>query len=246
MTDAPAERSPTTATAVTPMTGSNAGAGTDEGGIAGDVRGVVEGALSAVGRAGTISAASVADAVEGAGRSLSRRVVSAALAERRSVSGREDLAHALAEKPTSSPLLASGTAAAMATRVVSRFGPLRFLARRTPMWLLAGAVPALIASVARGSDELALVASHLATRARAQGIEPDPERVRRVAVQVLSESEVDPEREPRHGALVVRWLRRAARAALPFTAGVATADPDGVASRAASVDPALLGRPALG
>src|SRR5215204_3837214 len=94
MTDTAGERSPSTATAVTPTTGSNAGTGADDGGIAGDVRGIVEGALSAVGRAGTISAANVADAVEGAGRSLSRRVVNAALAERRSVTGRDDLPHA--------------------------------------------------------------------------------------------------------------------------------------------------------
>jgi hypothetical protein len=39
----------------------------------------------------------------------------------------------------------------------------------------------------------------------------------------------------------VRWLRRAARAALPFTAGVATADPEGLATAAAAVDPVTLG-----
>ena len=83
-------------------------------------------------------------------------------------------------------------------------------------------MPALVASVARGADELGLVASHLVLRARAKGIEPDPERVRRVAVQIASRRAVDPDQEPKHGPLVVSWLRRAFRAALPFTAGVAT------------------------
>jgi hypothetical protein len=38
----------------------------------------------------------------------------------------------------------------------------------------------------------------------------------------------------------VAWLRRAFRAALPFTAGVATSDPEGLAAAAADVDPTLL------
>jgi hypothetical protein len=108
------------------------------------------------------------------------------------------------------------------------------------MWLLAGAVPALVASVSRGSDELGLVAAHLALRARAAGVEPDPERVRRAAIQVMSGSPVDPDTEPGHGSLVLAWLRRGGRAALPFTAGVATANPDGLAARAAEVDAKAL------
>jgi hypothetical protein len=116
-----------------------------------------------------------------------------------------------------------------------------FLARRTPLWLVATAVPALVASVTRGADELRLLASHLVHRARAKGIEPDPERVRRAAVQIASRQAVDPEREPSHGRLVVAWLRRAFRAALPFTAGVATSDPEGLAAAAADVDPTQLG-----
>ena len=86
-----------------------------------------------------------------------------------------------------------------------------------------------------------MVASHLVQRARSQGVEPDLERVRRAAVQIVSHRPVDPEVEPSHGALAVRWLRRAARAALPFTAGAATADPEGLATAAATVDPASLG-----
>jgi hypothetical protein len=181
----------------------------------------------------------MADAVESAARSLARRVVNSAIAAPRLVDERKALARTLAERPNT-PRLGGATAAALAARFASRLGPLRFLARRTPMWLVAAAVPALIASVNRGADELGLVASHLVLRARDANLEPDAERLRRVAVQLLTRTQVDPEREPRHGPLAVMWLRRAFRAALPFTAGVATADPTGLADAAAAVDPTLL------
>jgi len=200
-----------------------------------DVRELVENAVGAVGRAGVTSAAGVADAVEGAGRSLARRVVSGALTQPRAVPDRKRLAEALAERPAT-PFLASGTAAAVASRILRRVAPLRFMTRRMPAFLLASAVPAFVASVQRGADELGLVASHLAGRARAEGIEPDPERLRRVAVQVATGAPVDPEVEPRHGPLAVRWLRRAARAVMPFSSGVATADPEGLARAAVAVD----------
>ena len=86
-----------------------------------------------------------------------------------------------------------------------------------------------------------MVTSHLVHRAQAEGVEPDLERVRRAAVQIVSHRPVDPETEPSHGRLAVHWLRRAFRAALPFTAGVATADPAGLAREAAEVDVTRLG-----
>jgi hypothetical protein len=208
-------------------------------GIAEDVRGVVAAAVAAVGRAGTDSAASIADAVEGAGRSLTRRVVSGALEAPRPVGDRRQLAEALAARPAT-PIVASATGAALVARALSRFRLLNFLSRRTPMWIMAGVVPTLIASVSRGADELGMIASHLVRRTRDAGLEPDPERVRRVAVQVLSGAPIDPDVEPGQGALVVAWLRRAFRSALPFTAGVATRDPDGLAAVAAEVDPKLV------
>lgn len=207
----------------------------DDRGVAGDARELVENAISAVGRAGVTSAAGIADAVEGAGRSLARRMVSSALTEPRHVPDRKQLAEALAERP-GTPFLASGTAAAVASRILRRVGPLKFIGRRMPAFLLASAVPALVASVQRGADELGLVAAHLAARARAEGIEPDPERLRRVAVQVATGTPVDPEVEPRHGPLAVGWLRRAARAVMPFSSGVATKDPEGLARAAVAVD----------
>jgi hypothetical protein len=208
--------------------------------VADEVQGVVQTALDAVARAGTVSAAGVADALESAGRSLSRRVVARAAAGREAMADRHALAHALADKPRV-PALGSATLAALALKVASRFRRLGFLARRTPAFLLATAVPALVASVSRGAEELGLVSAHLIARARAEGVEPDLERVRRAAVQLVSHRPVDPEVEPSHGGLAVIWLRRAVRAALPFTAGVATADPEGLARAAADVDPTLLG-----
>jgi hypothetical protein len=231
------------ATVATSTTGTSTPAGRaagDDRGLGGDIRELVENAVGAVGRAGVTSAAGVADAVEGAGRSIARRMVSAALTQPRHVPDRKKLAAALAEKP-STPFLASGTAAALAGRFMRHVGPLKFVSRRTPAFLLASAVPALVASVQRGADELGLVAAHLAARAREEGVEPDAERLRRVAVQVASGVPVDADVEPRHGPLAVKWLRRAARAILPFSSGVATADPEGLARAAVAVDVRTLG-----
>lgn len=208
--------------------------------VAEDVRGVVQTAIDAVSRAGTLSAAGVTEALDNAGRSLARRVVTGAATSRPTLGDRDTLAQALADKPRVTAL-GSATTAAIALKFASRFRRLGFLARRTPAFLVATAVPALVASVARGADELGMVSSHLVHRARAQGVEPDLERVRRAAVQIVSHRAVDPEVEPSHGALAVLWLRRAFRAALPFTAGVSTADPEGLASATAEVDPTLLG-----
>ncbi len=209
-------------------------------GVADDVGGVVRAAVDAVGRAGTISASALTDALESAGRSLTRRVVAGAATEGKDMADPAALQKALADKPRL-PALGSATTAAVALRFASRFRRLGFLAKRTPAFLVAAAVPALVASVTRGADELGMVASHLEHRSRAEGVEPDIERVRRAAVQIVLRRPIDPETEPSHGALVVQWLRRAFRAALPFTAGVATADPEGLARAAAEVDTARLG-----
>jgi hypothetical protein len=216
------------------------------GGMDREVQGVVATAVDTVSRAGTVSFAALTDALEGTGRALTRRVVTGAVSDprpsgrRASLADRSGLAEALADKPAV-PAIGSATTAALALRFVRRFRRFGFLARRTPAFLVATAVPALVASVARGADELGMVAAHLAARARAAGVEPDLERVRRTAAQVVLRQPVDPETEPSHGALVLQWLRRAARAALPFTAGVATADPEGLARAAAEVDVRQLG-----
>ncbi len=218
-------------------------------GTGADARAVVQAAVGAIGKAGTVSASAVADAVEGAARGLVHRVVATAVADPREVDDERALVQALSEKSVG-PTLGGATAAALAARAASRARPLRFLTRRTPMWLVAAAVPALYASVTRGAHELGLVAAHLARRARAAGVEPDVDAVRRVTVELLLNRPVDPHADPSYGAVAVRWLRRAFRAALPFTAGVATADPKGLAKAAARVPVSHLARasdrPALG
>jgi hypothetical protein len=205
-----------------------------------DVRALAQSGLDAMAKAGTLSASSVGDALESRGRSLARRVVTAASTTDAELADRRRLERALAEKPRAAAL-GNATTAAMAVKLVSKFRRLSFFARKTPGFVVAAAVPAVIASVTRGSDELAMVASHLVHRARAEGVEPDLERVRRAAVQIVAGRVVDPETEPGHGPLVVQWMRRAVRAALPFGAGVATADPKGLAAAAAAVDATTLG-----
>jgi hypothetical protein len=197
----------------------------DDGSVSAGVAGVVRSAV---------------DGVERAARSLSRRVVENAATRRPPIADRDALAKALSDRPPA-PALAGATAAAVAVRLLSRFKAVKIVAKKSPMWLLVTAVPALLASVSRGADELGMVASHLVHRARAVGVEPDLERVRRASVQIVSHLPVDPEVEPSHGRLAVGWLKRAARAALPFTAGVATADPEGLAAAASELDPTLLG-----
>ena len=212
----------------------------DDGSVSAGVTGVVRSAVDAVARAGTISGAGLTDALERAARSLSRRVVENAATRRPPIADRDALAKALSDRPPA-PALAGATAAAVAVRLLSRFKVVKAVAKKSPLWLLATAVPALVASVSRGADELGMVASHLVHRARAAAVEPDLERVRRASVQIVSHLPVDPEVEPSHGRLALGWLKRAARAALPFTAGVATADPEGLAAAASELDPTLLG-----
>ncbi|MGI8684880.1 MAG: hypothetical protein ACR2MO_07305 [Acidimicrobiales bacterium] len=216
--------------------------GPDDTGVGAAVRAMVRTAIGAVGRAGSTSLSAAGDVLEVPGRALAGRIAASAVSHPRPVAERPDLVNALEENKRS-PLLGGATGAALATRVARRVGPLRFLARRTPMWLAITAVPAVHASVARGAEELAVVASHLVHRARAAGVQPDPERVRRAAVQLLSRVPVDPSVEPRHAPLATAWLQRALRATLPFSPGVATRDPGSLARATVSVDPATLGSP---
>ena len=200
---------------------------------------LVRALVTTAGRAGSLSVTAVGDSVEGPGRSLARRIATTAVNQPKPVAGHSDLRAAL-EAPPRSPLLGGATGAAMVAKVAGRVGPMRFLARRTPMWLVITAVPAVHASVTRGAEELALVASHLVHRARAAGVQPDAERVRRVAVQLLSGSSVNADAEPRHAPLAVAWLQRALRATMPFSPGVVTKDPGGLARAAAAVEPSTL------
>lgn len=229
--------------------------GADDPGVDQAVHGVVHTALDTMSRAGTVSLAALGDALESAARALTRRVVARAVEStpRGGPAGANDssksagtlvdqsvLAESLDAGPTA-PMVGPATVAALALKFGGRFRRLKFLAKRSPAFLAATAIPVLVASVTRGAHELGMVASHLVQRARAEGVEPDLDRVRRAAVQIMSRRPVDPETEPSHGALALGWLRRAVRAALPFTSGVATADPRGIAATAARVDVRELG-----
>jgi hypothetical protein len=95
---------------------------TNEGPPASDeVRNVVQAAVDAFGRAGSASAGAVADAVEGAGRALTRKMVGDAVTSPRAMADRESLASALAQRPVS-PALAGATVAALGLRLAGRWG----------------------------------------------------------------------------------------------------------------------------
>jgi len=220
---------------------SPAGGGARDG-IGDAVVSVVRAAVGAAGQAGRATVDTLSEAVESPSRAVARRVTAGALAVPRPVGEPEALATALARQPRA-PALGGATGAAFAARVARRIGPLRFLARRTPMWLIVAAAPAVHASVTRGAEELGLVASHLVLRARQAGVQPDPDRLRRAAVQVVCRVPVDPEVEPHHARLALGWIERAVRAALPLSSGVATADPGGIAAAAAAVPASTLTAP---
>jgi hypothetical protein len=205
------------------------------------VRAVVNGLRDALGKAGSLTASGLGEAIEAPARALTRRAAESAVAAPRPLPDQKALARALAERP-GTPALGSAAATALAARVARRAGRLKFLARRTPVWVVAAAGPARYASVARGADEVGMVASHLAHRARAAGMEPDAERVRRAAIQIVSGAPVDTGADPRHGPLVLSWLTRAVKAALPFGSGIATRDPSSMAAAAAAVHPAVVAR----
>ena len=205
------------------------------------VKAVVNGLKDALGRAGSLTASGITEAVDAPLRALTRRATENAVAAPRSVATESSLAKLLAERP-GTPAIGNAAATALAAKVAQRFGKLKFFARRTPMWVVAAVGPALYASVTRGADEIGLLASHLVLRTRAAGMEPDPERVRRAAVQLATGVPVDTGAEARHGPLVLSWLTRAVRAALPFGASVATRQPASLAAAAASVPPAVVAR----
>lgn len=207
------------------------------------VRTVVDGLKSALAKAGRLTASGLTEAVDAPMRALTRRAVEHAVAAPQPLADEQALARVLAERP-GTPAIGTGTAAAtaLAAKVAKRFGKLKFFARRTPMWVMAAVGPALYASVARGADEIGMISSHLVHRTRAAGMEPDPERVRRAAVQLATGVAVDTGAEARHGPLVLSWLTRAVKATLPFGAAVATRDPASLAAATARVPPAVVAR----
>jgi len=130
----------------------------------------------------------------------------------------------------------------MTKAVLSRVGPLKVLAGRTPWLMAASAVPDVYSALARGREELAIVSSFLVNRTGGAGADIDPERLRRVTVQLLQRRRVDPgsESESDDADLVSSWIRRALKSALPFVKGGVTPHAKRIAAVAATVDPSML------
>ncbi len=209
----------------------------DRSGILAAAGGVVQAVTSTLAKGGQASAGAVSRSAEGAATTLTGRVIRSALAQPRSIEDTTELARALVTRPTGASL--AGPVVAMAARAASKFGALRFLTHRTPMWLLASLVPALWAAMARGTNELSALASYLASRARSDGIEPDPGRLEAAVVQLALGQPVDPDSEVRHGPLVLRWLGSGAWGVLALGNRGRT-DPRRLAAAAAAVPTSIL------
>ncbi len=165
------------------------------------------------------------------------RVVQQSLEDPRPIRDLRELQAALSQR---SSIPFDGTGAVIITKaVLSRVGPLRVLARRTPWLMAATAVPDMYSALARGREEVAIVSSFLVNRAGGAGADIDPERLRRVTVQLLQRRRVDPETDS-DAVLVSSWIRRALKSALPFVKGGVTPHPKRIAAAAATVDPSML------
>jgi hypothetical protein len=77
-------------------------------------------------------------------------------------------------------------------------------------------------TVATAAAMLFECASFLVNRAGRAAADIDPERLRRVTVQLLQRRRVDPGTEPNDADLVSSWIRRALKSALPFVKGGVT------------------------
>ena len=170
------------------------------------------------------------------------RVVQRSLEDPRPIRDLRELQAALSQR---SSIPFDGTGAVIITKaVLSRVGPLKVLAGRTPWLMAASAVPDMYSALARGREEVAIVSSFLVNRAGGAGADIDPERLRRVTVQLLQRRRVDPETDS-DADLVSSWIRRALKSALPFVKGGVTPHPKRIAAAAATVDPSMLrGSPA--
>lgn len=173
-------------------------------------------------------------------QALCFRIVKRSLEDPRPVRDARELQDALSQK---SSLPFDSTGAAVVTKaVLSRVGPLKLFARRTPWLMAASAVPDMYSALARGRDEVAIVSSFLVHHSGRAGADIDPERLRRVTVQLLQRRKVDPGTEPDDADLVSSWIRRALKSALPFVKGGVTPHAKSIVAAAASVDPSLLHR----
>ena len=171
-------------------------------------------------------------------QAICSRVVQRSIEDPRPIRDLRDLQEALSER-SSIPL--DGTGAVIITKaVLSRVGPLKVLAGRTPWLMAASAVPDVYSALARGREELVTVSSFLVNRAGGAGADIDPERLRRVTVQLLQRRRIDPGSESDDADLVSSWIRRALKSALPFVKGGVTPHSKRIAAAAAALDPSML------
>ena len=173
-------------------------------------------------------------------QALCSRLVKRSLEDPRPIRDARELQEALSQK---SSLPFDSTGAAVVTKaVLSRIGPLKLLARRTPWLMAASVVPDVYSALARGRDEVSIVSSFLVNRTGRAAADIDPERLRRVTVQLLQRRRVDPGTESDDADLVSSWIRRALKSALPFVKGGVTPHSKSIAAAVATVDPSLLHR----
>lgn len=145
--------------------------------------------------------------------------------------------------------LAAGGRSSLSRRVSSRgvarlarsARPLRALGGRSPAGLALRFGPALYDVVGEALRNIDTVATQLAARADAAGVDADPERLRTVVVQVLTGQPVDPDDEADDRALARTWLTRAGSHLAPFGLGRRSGRAAGdVAHAVQTVDPSLL------
>ncbi len=201
-------------------------------GTAGLVADVVAVLVVAAERARTLGVEGIGLLGDGADAAVSALVgarVQRAVDVTRPVAPATDLARAL-EPPSG-----AATVAAQVGRVSSRLARRSRLARavtgRTPAGLALRLGPAVVDTVRGGVRAVDAVAATVAARARAAGVEPDPDRVRTVVVQALVGDPVDPDASADHARLALAWLARVGADVAPLGLG-------GVARRLGGQGPA--------
>lgn len=200
------------------------------------VRAVLARTREAAGGGADVLGSGVDDAV----RALVVRRVQRAFDGRSAPATAADVVLALTADGTSNVRRAGSAGAWMA-----RGRAARVLGGRTPVGLALRFGPGLYEAISGSLRGLDAAASHLVARAREQGLEPDPVRVRNAVVQALSGQPVDPDGEVDHSALVRLWLADAGRRMAPFGLGRIAGltrgrTPEAVAAALASVDPKRL------
>ena len=144
--------------------------------------------------------------------------------------------------PALSPWIGAGAARLARTGRVAKV-----VGGRTPLGLAVRFGPAVHAAVTSSIRSIDAAAAHVVHRARANGVEPDPERVHRVVVQALGGGGIDPHAEADHGRLLRGWLTTAGRRAVPFGDRInglrGGRTPEAIAATLASLDVTGLGPP---